>query len=173
MKTVDHEEFNRLIQVANLKPRLKKELKFENSTIELPDDWSEFELISIADRTGDKGILLLQPKETLFIAPYELTRRIIDSSTGRDRAIICDFCYTWQPGSNAASITFLDTATKHSVGFLCCSDLACSQHVRTATKASLRSRAHLRENLSNDERVSRLKSRLLKKIEQLHLQPIT
>lgn len=169
MKTLTQPEFTQLVNQAPIKPRLKKDLKFVASTANLPEDWSEYELIAITDRTGDKGVLLLQPDEGLYIAQYELSRRIIDANTGRSRAVICDFCYTWQPGSGAASITFTQTGGKHSVRFLCCGDLNCSQHVRTATKASLVSRSQLRESLDNDERINRLRTRLTSTIDQLGL----
>lgn len=156
---------------ADIKPRLKSELKFIKSTAHIPADWASYELLAISDRTEEKGVLLLQPNEELFIAQYELSRRIIDHATGRARAIICDFCYTWQPGSNAASITFTHAKTKHKVSFLCCADLECSQHVRTVTKASLVSRSQIRENLSNDDRVARLKRHIEEKIHQLEISP--
>jgi hypothetical protein len=172
MKTLSQDEFNGIIQQVDIKPRLKKELKFVASASRLQQDWSTYELISIADRTGDKGVLLLQPEDILYITPYELSRRIVDSSTGRSRAIICDFCYTWQPGSNAASITFPHADTKHSIRLLCCADLDCSQHVRTMTKASVVSRTQLREDMTNEDRVARLKRRLANTIGQLGLKAV-
>jgi hypothetical protein len=173
MRTLNQEEFTHILQQVDIKPRVKKELKFVSSTSHLPEDWSNYELVAIADRTGDKGVLLLQPSDALYIAQYELSRRIVDSHTGRDRAIICDFCYTWQPGSNAAGITFTHADTKHKISFLCCGDLACSQHVRTVTKASVVSRAQLKENLSDNDRIARLKTKLIKKIEHLGLKAVT
>ena len=173
MRTLNQEEFNHILRQFDMKSRLKKELKFVASTLHLSSDWSDYELIAIADRTGNKGVLLLQPQNTLYITQYKLSRRIVDSATGRDRAIICDFCYTWQPGSNAASITFTRADNQHSIRFLCCGDLACSQHVRTATKASVVSRAQLRENLSDEDRIARLKTKLTKYIEYLGLKVIT
>lgn len=167
MKTLDQATFETLLTQVAMKPRLKKDLKFVASTAYLSDDWSDYELIPISDRTGSFGVLLVQLGEELYVAPYELSRRIVDSSTGRDRAIICDFCYTWQPGSNAASIIFTHAETKHSIRLLCCGDLRCSQHVRTITRASKVSRTHLRENLTNEARVARLKSRLLTYADQL------
>lgn len=172
MKTLSQNEFNDTLQQIDIKPRFKKELKFVASTAHLLVDWSTYELISIADRTGNAGVLLLCPEDSLFVVQYEISRRIVDSGTGRDRAIICDFCYTWQPGSNAASITFTHTRTKHSIRLLCCGDLDCSQHVRTATKASVVSRSQLRENMTNEDRVTRLKLRLTKIIDQLNLKVI-
>lgn len=172
MRTLTHEQFNDLMATADIKPRVKSELKFVSSTVDLSNNWDSLELVAIADRTGDKGVLLLQPADDLYAVQYALSRSIIDSTTGRARAIICDFCYTWQPGSNAASITFTQPRTKNSVRFLCCGDLHCSQHVRTATKASLVSRSQLRETMTNDDRVIRLKSKLARYIDQLQLLPL-
>ena len=171
MHTLTYEQFTDLLKVADLKPRTKSDLKFITSTEHLPDDWENIELLAIADRTGDKGLLLLQPAEDLYIVPYALSRSIIDSNTGRARAIICDFCYTWQPGSNAASITFSPPRSKNTVRFLCCGDLDCSSHVRTATKAALVSRSQLRETMKNEDRIVRLKSKLERYITQLNLIP--
>lgn len=148
---------------------MKDELKFVRSTEHMPDDWSEYELVAIRDKTDDKGVLLLRPRDEIYVVEYELSRRIVDSQTGRTRAVICDFCFTWQPGSNAASITFIQPRSKRKVTFLCCADLDCSRHVRTLTDASKMSRAQLREYLSNEDRIERLKRKLQEKIDQLEL----
>lgn len=162
MNTVSHEQFDRLVQSAsNIRPRTKRELRFAASTASIaPDQWSELELVPIADRTKAKGVLLLQPYDKLFILPYELLGGSSDV-TGRMKPIICDFCKTWQNGSNSARITFPRGArSNNSVSFLCCADLACSSHVRTKTASSIQSRAQLRESLTNEQRVERLKERL-------------
>ncbi|RYF29396.1 MAG: hypothetical protein EOO17_01530 [Chloroflexi bacterium] len=172
MKHLSLDTFNELLSETTLKPRIKRELKFVASTQMLADDWSDRELLAIADRTGQKGVLLLQPNADLYIASYELSRTIVDSMTGRQRAIICDFCYTWQAGSNAASVTIADPVTKSSVRFLCCADLNCSQHVRTLTKESIMSRAQLRESIDNNARVQRLQTKLVGYIDQLHMQKV-
>jgi hypothetical protein len=169
MRTVSQDAFNEILSRADITPRLKRELKFVKSVDALTDDWSQYELVAISDRTNNKGVLLLEPEDNLFVVQYELTQKIIDAKTGRGRAVICDFCYTWQPGANAASILFTKPNSKHKVGFLCCGDLACSEHVRTLTKAARMSRAQLRESLTDDDRVERLKSRLADKIRQLEL----
>jgi hypothetical protein len=173
MRTLTQSDFDELMKHTGIKTRLVAELKFVKSTEALANEWSDYELLSIQDRTGDKGVLLLQPYGDVFIISYELSRRIVDSKTGRGRAIICDFCFTWQPGSNAASITFTHAMTKHKIGFLCCGDLNCSQHVRSATKASIVSRTQLRENMTNDDRIERLKDRLQVKILQLGLEKVS
>lgn len=172
MRTITQKDFDEILTNSDLKPRVKSELKFVKSTATMGDNWSDYELVAISDRTDDKGVLLFELDDTLFLGYYELSRKIVDHKTGRGRAIICDFCYTWQPGTNAASIVFTHAKTKRKVGFLCCGDLLCSKHVRTLTKASIVSRSQLRESMSNDERVIRLRERLSHKIQQLELTPI-
>lgn len=172
MHTLTQDSFAELLKIANIKPRIQSELKFTKSIAGLLDDWSEYELIAISDRTNSKGVLLLEPEQDLYIVPYELSNKIIDFKTGRKRAIICDFCYTWQPGSNAASITF-SVNPKRNIRFICCADLQCSQHVRTLTKESLISRTQLRENMTNETRILRLKQRLVEKISQLDLPAVS
>ena len=95
MITIHYKLFQELTAQIDIKPRLKRDLKFVVSTAKLQDKWASYELIPITDRTGDKGVLLLQPKDELYVVQYELSRRIVDTNTGRDRAIICDFCFSW------------------------------------------------------------------------------
>ncbi|MGD8373413.1 MAG: FBP domain-containing protein [Candidatus Woesebacteria bacterium] len=174
MKTLNLEQFNQLIALAQLKLRLKRELRFINSTSGMTtDDWHEAELLSISDRTGNKGILLLAPDNDIFVVPYELSRGIVNRQTGRAQPIICDFCRTWQSGTNAASVSFRkNRQSLNSVGFLCCGDLACSQHVRSKTHVSCVSRAQLPESLTNEQRIDRLKGRLRQIIVDLDLKPL-
>lgn len=169
MQTLTKETFETLLGQTDIKPRIKKSLKFVASTNYLGDDWSDRELLAVADRTGDAGVLLVQPDGGLYMTPYELSRRIVDSATGRERAIVCDLCYTWQPGSGAASITFRQQGASHSITLLCCADLRCSQHVRTTTNAGRVSRTQLRESLDNDRRAARLRQRLMDLVERLEL----
>lgn len=174
MKALNLEQFNQLIAVAQLKPRLKRELRFINSTSGMTaEDWHEAELLPITDRTGNKGVLLLAPDDDIFVIPYTLSKGIANRQTGRAQPIICDFCRTWQGGSSAGSISFQkDKQSLNSVSFLCCGDLACSQHVRSKTNASRISRAQLRENLTNEQRIERFKGRLRQIIADLGLNPI-
>ena len=174
MRTITQELFSELIKKATIKPRLKRELRFVASTANMtPEDWLERELMNVADRTGVKGVLLLEPDDELFIVPYELFRGLSNPQTGRSNPVICDFCRTWQGGSNAARISFhRDSQSINSVTFLCCADLACSNHVRTKTKASIGSRAQLREDLTDEQRVERLKDRLRKFINDMGVEPV-
>jgi hypothetical protein len=162
MKSITQEQFNNLLQATSaISLRAKQALRFIASTTSIAsDDWSELELVPISDKTGTKGVLLLAPDTDIFVLAYELSRGA-PNHTGRIQPIICDFCKTWQTGGNSGRITFRKhPRSNNSVTFLCCADLACSSHVRTKTNASLQSRAQLRENLTNDQRVGRLKVRL-------------
>jgi hypothetical protein len=174
MRFITQEQFNDLIKIAtNIKPRTKRALRFVASTTTINDEgWEELELVSITDRTGTKGVLLLEPDANIFVIPYELSSGSSDH-TGRTSPIICDFCKTWQGGSNAGRITFhKDLRSNNSVTFLCCADLGCSNHVRTKTNASIRSRVQLRETLTNQQRVERLKDRIRMLISDMGLEPV-
>jgi hypothetical protein len=173
MRYLDKILFDRLITEAPIKPRLKRELRFVASTERMtPEDWAETELLAIADRNGNKGVLLLAPDEALYVLPYELSRGLAGQKSGRPQPIICDFCRTWQSGG-AGSITFRkDGLTANSVSYLCCADLGCSGHVRTKTAASKVSRAQLREDLTDLQRVERLKGRLRELIARFELDPL-
>lgn len=174
VRIINQKQFGELIGKVTLKPRLKRELRFISSTENIaPEDWQYCELMPITDRTGVKGVLLLEPEDKLYVLPYELFRGLSNSQTGRPNPIICDFCRTWQSGSNAARISFRkDPKSINSTTFLCCADLACSKHVRTLTKASISSRAQLREDLTNEQRVERLKRSLQSLIFDMHLEAI-
>lgn len=174
MKAFTLNTFNQLLHQTSLKPRIKSELRFTTSTQHITkEEWDDLELLAITDRTGVKGILLLQAKDKIYVIAYELSRNITDKATGRSKPIICDFCHTWQKGSNAASITFpKGTRALHSISYLCCADLNCSSHVRTKTDASLHSRAQLRENLTNEQRIERLQNNLKTFIDRMELATI-
>lgn len=175
MKTLTQQQFNTVIAQTAIKPRLREELRFVASTTGMADeDWQEAELLSIADRNGNKGVLLLAPDDDLYIVSYELSRGFASRESGRAQPVICDFCRTWQPGSGAGMITFRrDKQSLNSVSFLCCADLACSKHVRNKTNAARVSRAQLREDLTNDRRIERLKTRLRQLVADLRLEAVT
>lgn len=175
MRTITPDQFNQLIALAHIRPGLTRELHFIARTSGMSaQDWQETELMSIPTRSGNKGVLLLAPNKDMYILAYDLTKGLANRQTGRAQPIICDFCRTWQSGSGAASISFAkNRRSLDSVSFLCCADLACSQHVRSKTQASRASRAQLRENLTNEQRVGRLKKQILRIIADLDLSPIT
>lgn len=174
MRKITQELFLKLLDDAAIRPRVKREVRFTTSVGHLDDEaWARTELLPVSDRAGNKGVLLLQSTEqNMYIVSYEISRGIT-SSTGKAQAIICDLCRTWQTGSRSGSVTLQkpgrDTG---SITFLCCADLACSQHVRNLTSASRTSRSQLREDLDNDQRVARLKKRLEEISNLLHLAPV-
>ena len=172
MKKLTLDTFNQLIDTAGIKPRLKSELRFIQSTEKLSDEeWADRELLHISDRNGNKGVLLVVLDEDVYVLPYELKSGITSSSTGRSQSIICDFCQTWQYGNKSGSISFAKDRTS-SVSYLCCEDLKCSMHVRTKTLESHTSRAQLRENLSIEQRVERLKLRMKDFMNGLPVEPL-
>ena len=166
--------FNSILEATTIKPRLKRELRFVASASSMSEeDWEDIEIFPVKDRSGNKGTLFVQIAEGLFVLPYELKRTANSAITGRAEAIICDICKTWQSGSNAASISFIGTKkASTNIAYLCCADLACSSHVRTKTAASKVSRAQLRENMDNEQRVARLNERLKNITEYVAAVPI-
>lgn len=156
MNSLDRQQFTTLLKAQRVRPRLVRELRFAPEAI---DDWSDRELLAITTRSPAEGVLLVQTSE-LYLVPYELTTKIADKATGRSKAIICDFCYTWQRGGNAGRITFQRARDGHSFTFLCCADLDCSLHVRGRTAAAALSRAQLHEDLEPEQRVARLTKKL-------------
>lgn len=148
MKTLTREEFTELAK--NVRPRLRRELRFVPEEI---TDWHDRDFLAVMNRSNTEGVLVFEG----HAVPFRLQARKPGAS-GRTEAIICDFCATWQRGSNSASIAF--TREKSTQTFLCCGDLLCSLHVRNKTQASKLSRTQLRENNTVEERVARLRARL-------------
>lgn len=169
MKALDVESFTQLLTAAPIKPRLKKDVRFTVATSAMtPEDWNETELLAIPDRSGRRGVLLLAPGSDVHIVAYEISKGMASKQTGRAQPVICDFCRTWQAGSGAGSITFSkNKQSLDSVGFLCCADLQCNKHVRGKTTAARLARAQLREDITDEQRVERLRKRLYDIIEQL------
>jgi hypothetical protein len=172
MKKLTLPQFNAIIDGRSLKPRLKADLRFVTYTENLSDEeWNDRELLAIADRNNAKGVLLVSLDEEFYVIPYEFKSGITSSTTGRSQSIICDFCQTWQYGDKAGSISFPKSRTE-TVSYICCADLKCSMHVRTITPASKVSRAQLREDITPEQRIERLKLRLKRFLSALPYEPI-
>lgn len=136
------------------------------------EEWAKTELLGVPDRSGNKGVLLLDDGANLYAAGYELSRGIV-SASGKAQPIICDFCRTWQTGTRSGSITLTKPQRDSgSITFLCCADLLCSRHVRNETNAAKTSRAQLREDMSNEERQARLQQRIAEISRVVGLLPI-
>lgn len=113
----------------NIKPKLRRELRFVSEEI---SDWESRDFIAVMNKAKNEGVLIAELKEEYAVA-FRLQKRSANFQ-GRVEAIICDFCATWQRGSNSVVISF--QKEKGSVSFLCCGDLLCSFHVREKTPES-------------------------------------
>jgi hypothetical protein len=159
MHTVTREEFETLLKQASIKPRLRRELRFVPEEIA---HWNERDFLAVLNKSKSEGVLIILRAEAVRVLPFRLQKRTANAS-GRVEAIICDFCASWQRGSNSAIISIIES-DKSSRSFLCCQDLDCSLHVRDLTPAAAVSRAQLRETMTVEDRVERLKRRLREKL---------
>lgn len=173
MRKLTATEFEATIKAATLKPRFKRELKFTTSTESFSDAaWQQRELLPIWNKSKNGGVLLVQPDETLYVVAFDDSNRTGDAM-GRIKPIICDFCFTWQPGKEGGFVTFYpEKSDDTSVSLLCCADFDCSRNARGSTQAAKRSRAQIREQLTDEARIERLRAKLTTFIEHYNLQPI-
>jgi len=153
MNAITREEFPSLLEIAGIKLRLKRELRFVPEKIE---QWQDRDFIAVMNRSKTEGVIVAE-LDKMYVVPFRLQKRTANRM-GRVEAIICDICATWQRGSTSAVISF--SKEKGSVSFLCCGDLLCSLHVRDKTSVSKLSRVQLRETISPSQRIARLKERL-------------
>jgi hypothetical protein len=152
MEPITREQFAELVRT--LKPRLHRELRF------IPEEvtgWQDRDFLVVTNKQGNEGVLIV-PFLGDKVVPFSLIARR-PNAAGRVEAIICDICATWQRGTHSAVITFTVDSTR-TVSFLCCGDLQCSLHVRGKTPAATLSRAQLREQITPEGRIERLKRRL-------------
>lgn len=173
MKVINAEAFDVLLKTAPIKPRFKRDLKFRSSTDHMTDDMLlDMELLPIWNKSGNGGIVLLQPADELYVLPFDATKSNVDTS-GRSKPVICDLCFTWRSSRSGGFVTFYpDKSGDNSLSLLCCLDLRCSDNVRTRTPAALKSRAQLREDMTNESRVERLKQRLEAFIQRVRIEPV-
>lgn len=155
-----------VLKEAGIKPRLIKELQFNQEVLE---HVSHSELTALPTRSGNGGVLLFHRADSLNALPFTLIKKLVDKQTGRSKPIICDFCYTQQASGKGARITFPYRDGSGSISYLCCLDLKCSDHVRDKTEESKESRKQLRENLTIEQRIERLELNLEKIIRHYEL----
>lgn len=172
MKAIDIELANRIVASLRLSKSLQKRLNMSSLGSTPETLWTSYEIIGLPTKDGTAGVLIIEMQDDLYATPYELGV-VGDKSTGRAKPVICDFCKTWQAGGRAGSITFrTERRSLNSVSFLCCLDLKCSLHVRDMTEAAKSSRAQLREDVSQEYRIERLKDKLGTLVQRLNLKPI-
>ncbi len=158
MNQITRDEFAKLLKDHTISRRLRNSLRYVPEEI---THWSEREFLAVTDKAGNEGVLLWGAK----VLPFVVAKRTANAK-GRVEAIICDFCATWQRGTNSATITFKKDS-KTTVSYLVCADLECSLHVRGLTKASSLSRTQLREQITSTQRIERLGQRLHKTLDIL------
>lgn len=168
MKGLSREEFSVLLKELRLKSRLSRELRF---TPEAIDGWDNLDMLAVGTRSKAEGVLLIQTNN-FYVLPYELAVGIKDTATGRTKPVVCDFCYTWQQGGKAGRVTFRRPVDDHTFTFLCCGDLKCSLHVRGLTPEAVLSRLQLHEDITEAQRITRLKARLDDVLAILGVQPV-
>ena len=151
MQLPARDEFEIKLKDARIAKRLLRDLRYIPESITRPHDR---DFLVVTTKAVNEGVLVYEDK----IIQFNLDRRR-PNSVGRVEAIICDICATWQRGTNSAVITFKKSST-HTVSHLVCADLDCSLHVRDLTDVSKLSRTQLRENITPEERIERLKARL-------------
>lgn len=168
MKRIEPTAFEQIMRAAGVRGRLRRELRWTPDQYELYDDR---ELLAIADKAGRNGLLLIELGEALYGTPYELLPGIRDAS-GRSKPVICDFCYTWQRGGNIGRITFRLNENR-TLTYICCADLQCSLHVRNLTPAAALSRTQLREDITVERRIERLRMKLEALVISLGSRPVS
>lgn len=154
------EKVKETIQGSGYKKSLINKLKLSSEL----NGFLEFELVPIFDNKGH-GLVLLKgnANDGYKVLRFESSALKADTKTGRYKPVICDLCFTWKRGSTISRTNF-SSSNKDSkkVGLLCCSKLNCSLHVRSLTEDAKLSRAQLKEDLDDNERVIRLKKRYIK-----------
>ncbi len=78
MKSLDREQFSKLLKEQRIKPRLSRELRFVPEEIK---DWNERELLAIGTRSKAEGLLLVHIDD-FYMLPYELATNFKDKTTG-------------------------------------------------------------------------------------------
>ena len=150
---MDHAKVTKLLADSGASKRLLSELK-----IPYDINLENIELIAIQAKSGKEGVLIFNLSE-VYALPYELLRPK-PSRSGSMKPVVCDFCFTWLAGTNAAILTFRRSRTAVSHSFYVCADLHCSANVRGLTEQSRLSRTQLREDITEEGRIVRLKTKL-------------
>lgn len=151
MRSVSRDEFAERIAAARVKPRLRKILRFAPESV---SDWESRDFFVVTDKSGNEGVLLYEDQ----IASFTVSPRVAHAG-GRVAAVICDICATWRRGPESSVIT-IQKGDRRSVSYLVCGDLDCSLHVRGLTPAGMLSRSQIREDITPERRIERLRMRL-------------
>ncbi len=172
MNTMTTQSFQEYIRALRLSNGFKRRITAAPLTLMHDDEWSNYELFSVPTKDGAAGIVFIESNGLLYGAAYE-SSPVKDPVTGRSKSVICDFCKTWQAGGRASYLVFrTKRGSADVIGFLCCTDLKCSLHVRDMTDAAHVSRAQLREDITREQRIERLRRKLNAVVDTLRLTPL-
>lgn len=152
MIPLTREALRERVNSARIKPRLRRILRYVPEEI---NDWEYRDFLVVMDRARHEGVLIYEQ----YTLPFTLTARAYNAQ-GRTEAIICDLCATWRRGTESAVMTFPKGERAH-VSHLVCADLECSLHVRGLTNASRLARTQIREQITPEGRVNRLRTRVI------------
>lgn len=155
MLPVSSEEFRSGLDAAMVKKRLRAELKYSPEII---SDWDTHDFLAVFTKTGREGVLVFEGRYIPF-------SYIPSKNTNVSKPVLCTICATWQRASSVATIRF--STPSGSVQHLVCEELLCSSHVRALTAEGVFARAQMREDITSEGRVDRLKKRLNAMIETL------
>ncbi|RWZ78924.1 MAG: hypothetical protein EOT05_04250 [Candidatus Microsaccharimonas sossegonensis] len=171
MRVISTKLANEIITKLRISKNLQKRLRLSAFGDISETEWKHYEIIGLPTKDGAAGVLFIEIEDDLYAIPYEIGA-VGDKLTGRSKPVICDLCKTWQAGGRAGSITFrTERRSLNSISFLCCLDLKCSLHVRDMTTAAKTSRAQLREDITQQYRIERLKDKLSMLVKRLGLEP--
>lgn len=168
MNKLSRETLAEILKRHRLKARLVYSLRYVPENIE---DWEDLDMLAVTDRNENVGVLLVE-LDDLYNMPYTLLTNMSDKLSGRSKPITCDFCYTWQKGGAGAMITFT-VAVDRTISFLVCRDLKCSLHVRNRTPEAALPRSQLLEDITTEQRIIRMKSKLKNIITSNGFSPVT
>lgn len=155
MKPLSRQQLADLIIQARVKLRIQRELRFVPEEIR---NWEDRDFLAVMNKSQTEGILIVPFAER--VVPFEIRALKPKASGALPAAVICDFCATWQRASYASAITF--SKDRRSLTFLVCGDLNCSLHIRDKTDEARLSRTQLREDISEEGRIERLRHRMMK-----------
>ena len=159
MQEITPRQVEAVIKSGSLNKKLVSEIRLS----QLDDlDWENLDFFTLTNKSGQRGLLFYQfaSDSQLAAIPYSITPKAAGED-GRNQAIICDICRTWQKGSAAGFISLENPDNKHrTTGFYVCLDLKCSLHIRDLTPNAKLSRSQVKEDIDTTGRIARLQRNL-------------
>ena len=156
MRIISVTTYKHLLKSTPTPKRVQRELTFRPENY----NWEASDFITVTNKTKAEGLFVfgVSDEPTGF---YFKLRDVASDAAGRRKPYICDFCFTWLQPSRSSTVTFiLSAGESRSVSYRCCHNLECNLNMRSFTEDTMHSRVQLREDLSNEERISRFQNKL-------------